>query len=993
MADLSEIPENDIRSLERAMRVFGDSDITLDGNPADITPARLVPFLDKISRAFGHTGTDFAQGDRFDAAQFVNPESFEQSFKDISETIKGFRDSPHLGLIREIRSDSPDYGAIEEHLTAIGIPNPSDVTESIKGGLQRFDADTVIHNRYFGVLSTAASSDPNFAKLREILGDQAIDNIEQTIAVMDQSDTWMGVINAYRPEVPAGPNDTAELDASAAAIAAEIDVNQAASSDAKTDRIKAVETLLGVEADGVWGAEEQNALKTRIAEMQNNDPTWVGRKDGVMTAKFAEYVLGDVPGYDNFNDADKAFIQQINGLKLDNVPLSADVQDPVTSNDVTAAIKVVQEGLGRLVPIVQGELDQKRAQAEGLIDSINGTRASQMQRDAAEEQLARLSNKSEGELTDEDRQVIEEAQGVLDQSSTADNIGNFIDGFLGLGYTSLGHRLVQTGKEWSTNMIRGQLAGIDDLPAVDSLNLTDDRLDINEQRALQGVTYLLARKFGVPGNDHWHYTPELGAQLLAKFENLDDDEKLLLLDDEKRAAYNAKGDDASRKSFLDAQFEEEKNNTIALMAAMDTLYEAGVLVPQRLYHAEEIIIAPFTRTIFDEYMHGADKPFAGEPRLPASTQDLNMLNEMVYEFTQGLDLAAVMDEGYVFPVGIDAIDPTQTIAERFKARYQEGIDSDAMLGLLDTLPFGTQARRDQMKAVSQSSLDAVKAKKEEDPDVSADVLAAIYGNAMEAGINAMNDNPDMASDYLFVGQRPLMVDPRLGDTISPDSNISVADVIDLHEKQDQFFGDDPFMYNYEPVFFKGEDGKTYVAAQDYLSNVLTVQEVDLEHWDQVLRDTPKLPGENQHAFDVRLDEALSQVKGHDLIFQNNFEENQATLVNGTSATRFPDLLRARNVQSFDVVKAEITGEYDANVAAAAAADRAALIKAATPVGQGATEAFQRATEGVSPSAIRTPGAEFRQTGQELTTPVVPTSDGTIPAPAPRTQQLGVSGSP
>jgi len=959
LPELSEISENSIRSLEQAMRAFGVDGVTVDGNSEDITPARLVPFLNKLSMALGSTGTDFGQGREFTSADFYDPEILEHRINEISTAVEGFQNSPHLALVREIYADSPDYSAIEAHLTEMDIDDPAGKTQMIRKGMV-VGPETLLHDGIpfvsEGIIPTAEAQDPNFAKLREILGDQAIDNIEQTIAVMDASDEWMDVVDALQPDAPTEAVSEADVASGAAALEAEIEVMQASENEVKTERIKAVESVLGIETpDGVWGDEERADLKEYIAEMQAEDPTWIGHKDGVYTEEYARYVRGDLSVNGDFTTEQRAFFEQLADLRNDNVDLVAEADEHATHEDVQGAILVVEEALERMIPLVQGELDTKRAEAEGLIDSINGRAASELQREAAERVLADPNSPDEHKV---------EAQDVLDQSNLGNNIGEFLDGFIGLGYTDFGHNLVQTGKRWSTDMIRGQLAGIQDLPPVESINSGDGRLDLNEQTALQGITTLLAKKFNIGGEDNWHYTPELGEKLLAGFESMDDADKLLLLDEEALADYNGQADDAAKKTFLDRHFEEEKKSIEGLLVAMDLLYENGVLLPQRLYDFEEVEIPPFTKEIFGDFIEDNQ----------TNPAQLNMLNLYVYEFTEGVDLTMVMGEDYDLPTGIDPIDPTKTIAQRFAERYEDGLDPEHMVEMLETLPFGTDARRGEMKNVAQSAADAVRKAKEEDPSITDDMIAILYGNAMESGLNAMNDNAAMGSDYLFISQRPITMDPRLSETISPDSDISVEEVFALHKRENRDFTTE----HYKPMFFKDENGVTYIAARDYLSNVFTIQELDLDHWDQVVRDTPKLPGEAQRVYDIRLDEALSEVSGHDLIFQNNFEEHQTTLIRGTNAIKITSLLRERNIGSFDDVENRVNTDYDIEKAQIDAEIARFKREAGTP--ESAQEVFREASQARANGTAHDPLSEFGATADQITTPS--DGDGTPPSLGP-----------
>ncbi|MFK7839504.1 MAG: hypothetical protein AB8B83_04165 [Bdellovibrionales bacterium] len=1072
MADLSEIPQTDIRALEQAMRFLGLPGITVDGNPEDISSVQLIPFLDRISRALGDSGVQFAQGNAFTETEFNDPEIFQARLADIQTAVEGFRDSPHLGLIREITSSTPDFGRIEQHLAAMGIEDPAGKALNIRRGLA-LGVDTVLYDGIpfvaDGIIPTAEEGDPNFARLREILGDRAMDDIEQTVRVMDAAGQWIDVVSAMGPAVatpePEEPPATEEEEApvvdadpdgegarvpdvedaviqdDGGATEAEeepepsiepdgdtdvgiegsgepdpepeteidegtsaLDVLEAEEELARIERIRSVEATIGiVEPDGVWGVNEQNALLAYIADIQSEQEAWLGTKDGYLTSEFLAFIRGEYTDSNgnvlgSFTDEQRAFLDEIDALRFDIDDLLPEAPNVHTPIVIESAVDNVEQGLLRLVPLVQRELDAQRAQAEGLIESIQGGAASQMERDAAERVLRELSVKEPSEITPEDVTAMEEAQAVLDQSNIANNIGDFVDDFLGLGTTTLGQRMVEAGKSWSIDMVRGQLAGIHDLPSVDSFNIGDGRLDINEQRALQGVTYLLARRFGIGGNDNWHYTPELGQQLLARFGQLDDDEKLLLLSDEDRAAYDRITDEAAKATFLNERFEAEQARIVALIGSMDTLYEAGVLVPQRLYYAEDIAIPEVTHEIFDDYIMGNDDPHTGTPIAAATPEELNMLNVFVYEFTQGLDLSAIMDtddEDYVFPAGLEPIDASLTMAQRFAAHFREGMDTQEMLGMIDTIPFGTDERREEIRTVVETASQAVARRKEEDPDVSVEILASIFGNAMEAGLTSMNEDPTMGSDYRFIGDRALVIDPRLGETIHPSSSINVQEVFDAHMLQNDNTYDDE--NDYDPTFFKDENGDIYVAAIDYESNVFTIQELDFGHWRQVVNSTPMQPGENRRDYLERLDDALGEVSGHDLMYQNNHDlYRQVTLMRGVAAHDFPDYMQSRSadILSFDGVQQQIQSEYDDARLGRAEEQYNQYVEEGTPVGPRATEAFRYFAEGGGgrPVDTGTPAQEFGPTASELTAPQVQQGDvvpGAAPVVVPIIPQTGV----
>jgi len=241
--------------------------------------------------------------------------------------------------------------------------------------------------------------------------------------------------------------------------------------------IEQVEIALAVPddaRDGVWGGVEQAALKAKITEMQAGDDVWQGEKNGLYSRDYTNYVLSDA--YESPNkDADQALFTNLVSLEDSLTPLLSPADDPVTPQKVSQSTFVVEEALKILIPIAQNGLDERRAGAEHW---IYGRPESQMLIDGATEFLA------SGQGTPEQREQAQEYLDNVGGFETNDAI-NMIE-MLKLGsfendwFTKTLEKLPQAVKD---NINLG-FARFHDLPDVDSLNLDDGILDMNDQRAI-----------------------------------------------------------------------------------------------------------------------------------------------------------------------------------------------------------------------------------------------------------------------------------------------------------------------------------------------------------------------------------------------------------------------------------------------------------------------------------------------------------------------------
>ena len=178
------------------------------------------------------------------------------------------------------------------------------------------------------------------------------------------------------------------------------------------------------------------------------------------------------------------------------------------------------------------------------------------------------------------------------------------------------------------------------------------------------------------------------------------------------------------------------------------------------------------------------------------------------------------------------------------------------------------------------------------------------------------------------------------------------------------------------MFFTDENGVTHIAAFDNLSKVFTVQEVDLEHWQQVVDSTPRLPGELGYQHSARLHEALSEVSGYNMIFQNNFQDNQTTLVRGVGMSQMPEFIR-NQVQDYSDVKDRIEASQQRRDQAAQEWQE----QAGTP--ETAAEVFERASRDRNAEPPLDPLVQFGANAEQMTRahPAAVRPDGSIVNPS------------
>jgi len=920
------VAPEDIQKLEEAMRFFGIEGITVDGDASDLL-TKIAPFLEKFA---GDSGA-------FSQADLLNSETRDARIAEIAESVEGLKDSPQLGLVREVLSPQPNYQNIEQHLGAIGVPGAGFLVPQLKNLLEN---GTTPHDLLHGgptntfgkgVLELAKDL-PSFKAFKEMLGDNAMANVEQTLSLIDNADTWFDVIEEIKPDIPEDSDAAAQLaEANEAAQA----VAEAEAAAAKLERIKGVEQAIGIEnPDGVWGEAEQDALRGHIQTLQNGEQNsaWEGAKNGFYDKDFAEYAIGNLSG---FNPQEKLFFEQLLALEGDGVDLVDENDLPINSEEVKTSIVAIEKMLVALTPYVQEQLDAEKAKAEALIESIEGGRASELQIQAATKVL------NDPNASEDDRV---EAQSYLDRSGLSDNIGEFIDGFLLLDQHDWGSQLVEKGKSWSIDMIRGRLDSYNDLPSVDSFTLNDGRLDIHEQTALQGVLFLMADKLGVPGQDNWQYTPELGEAIIAKLPSLPLEQKEELIGLVPLIALPAGYAEMSAEEKNAALNSEITKGVGLFVDQMNIADRAGVLTEARLYLSEELEIPALTKEIFTEFINGnRDEMNAHYHRDAATPIERNMLNLMMHEFTEGLDLADLMGEGFdpletdIFGTDADAI------AARFAEMYRQDIDLEEMGKMVETMPFGSDTRRQMFRELLE------KMEKEEAEGTTVAVLATMFGE----GMVEINNHADGGSDYLYRTQRSITVDPRLNDFSLQvgGETLNADDLYSLHKAdQNDFKVDGP---PYTPSYFKDENGDVYVAGLDVVSRVFQVEKLDLDGWRQVLADNPQRPGESITDHVMRLDEKLQDVSGYNIIFQNMSDPNLRATFAG-SVTTFPSAAFENGIPSLGAFKGRVGGMIAEQEAEA---QRAAL-KAATPGNSSVLEEFKAsANSGTSEPEDRAPSLD------------------------------------
>lgn len=922
------VTEAQILALEEAMQHFGITGVTVDGDPADLQD-RLVPFLNAFSQAVTSDGS-LAQGEVFTNNDLYDPAMREVRIGEIVANIQVFRNSPEMGLVREILSDGPTRDDIEMYLTAIegiDIDDPSRLARDIARGLNL--GLVTPHEVLYGgghvdvedSLIVRAERNPDFAALRAILGDAALDDVERTVELLTEEniDAWFEVIEDIAPEPIEDQEERAEivqgLDAEDEAERQAEEAARAAAEQEAADRLMAVETVLvGADAaDGVWGDEERAALIVMIQGMQTGareTGAWDGPANGIYTDAFRDFVLAeDSP----FSDDQRQLFEQLAELDNDgHVLVNAD-DIPVNSADVQAAISGTGdptdlgiEGLLQvLTPYVQSQLDAEIARAEALIETIESGRAS------PDELQAAASVLEDPDASEEDK---EEAREYLRQTGVGENIAAFIDEFLLLGQHDWGSQLVEAGQRWAVETIRGRIAAYNDLPSVDSFTIGDGRLDIHEQTALQGILFLMAEELGIPGEDNWRYTPQLGEAILSRLPSLplEQKEELILM---------VLGDSDVTLSDIIEGYDDlsdvEKNEQLGLLITenlqtyidhLDTAYEAGILTQAQLYMTEDMRIPPLTEEIFSEFVQGHNDSLNSHYEQDAATaDDVAMLNLLVHEFTEGLDLADLQIEGFE-PMDTDIFGTdAESIAARFQEMYREDVDLEKLGQMVETLPFGTDTRRQMFRTLLQEM------EEQERQGTTVAILATMFGE----GIVAINEHAGGGSGYIYVEQRPITIDPRLDNfSLSVDgAEISAEEIFALHRAENNNF---EFGQRYQPSYFRAEDGNIYVAAIDIESRVFQIEQLDLDGWRTTVASNPD-----------GFYEALEDVSGYALIFQN-MDDPQFRAMYGYSPESFPDDFALDSVPSLS----EFQSEVSALARERTLEDLETMLEAARPPGVG-----------------------------------------------------------
>lgn len=903
MADLSAISPDRIQALEEALESIGISVGDVDGVADDGLKVGILTGLNTLNRIFG-SGEAIED---YDAEQVAQLKQFVETFIEGDGTTSQF-DMLKALVDRDFAKLGIDGTLNPLHGFARGIINGHFEGKTAAEALPGLLRDLSTREGYEFIGELLDKIPPNIlADLPSAL--EFIDKAKDHMTVIDLMAEGGFFVEKVDPEVIANADPVEQ----------------------QKSVIEQVETALGIETpDGQWGKAEQQALLAKIKQMQEKDSKWAGQKNGVYSDEFAAHVLSD-PG---FSEEEKKLFENLGTLKTQGVELVAPADEPFTPEDING----IEAMLVMMTPYVQEKYEEEKLRAERLIEAIQGGKASELEIKhavkaiaEAEEVLKEGSGASAEEIAAAEAKKAE-AEEYLDRTNLGRDIGDFIDGFLFLGESHFGRddygrRMVQIGQNWAIDQIQARLDTFNDLPDVSRFTLGDGRLDMVEQTALQGILVLMSEKFGIQGLDRWDYTPELGQKLKNGILGLSLDEKEELFEVFKLTKPEGYGEMSAedKTKALDVLLVPKIDGLLELL---DRAEAAGVLVPHQLYQREDVEIPDVTVEIFEEFLNGkTDTLNAHYHQEQATPVEREMMNLLVYDFTEGLDIHSLFGEDIDNLPDINAIDPTQTMAERFEAMYQEGIDLNDMYDMLETLPFGTDERREQFELLFKTlemleegiddedayikhlvELEKAKFSKDlidkirdaqEKGDVSVEILASIYAN----GVSEINANPEAGSDYLFRKQRSVIMDPRLKDFTINDGSVTAKEIFELHKDQVNNFQKP---VTYEPIFFKDDNGVPYVGVVDIESRIFQIEVLDLEGWKKVVAENPKQPGENDYAYNLRLDEALSDVSGYDLIYQNLFESSQATFNTG-SFMDFPNSGIAAGIQSFDEVKATIGG--------------------------------------------------------------------------------------
>lgn len=197
MADLSALPTDTIKSLEQALTAFGVEGITVDGDASDLGEAQVVELLDKLSRALGDDGISFGGGDSVTLEDFRDPVKRAEILARVQTSVEGFRDSPHMKLFGEILKgkDGASSELIAKHVSDMGITGPiaAAIPAMAIGFLHSAETPIAAASQ---LLAMATGQSDDLQKIQEILGPNVLGHIDQTIALLENSNDWFEVVSA-----------------------------------------------------------------------------------------------------------------------------------------------------------------------------------------------------------------------------------------------------------------------------------------------------------------------------------------------------------------------------------------------------------------------------------------------------------------------------------------------------------------------------------------------------------------------------------------------------------------------------------------------------------------------------------------------------------------------------------------------------------------------------------------------------------------------------
>lgn len=380
---------------------------------------------------------------------------------------------------------------------------------------------------------------------------------------------------------------------------------------------------------------------------------------------------------------------------------------------------------------------------------------------------------------------------------------------------------------------------------IPEITTVDAVFDLRSQASLQALMIFLSDPMvmNLPGENKWYYTPEKGQLILQGLDDLKQRVKQMLGEEE----YNRLG--------LEEQLTRE--NLAPLIEALDFLAtQDPPRISQQLLFSQSVEIddnvEALFRNILDvptdqteiDYLAGF-----GAHRMTGIAENnpgmLKLADSLTREFTTQFGIHDLMPELR----GVDTIgqiDGALTREQRLSQFYKEArakhaenghgdtFNQDLMIlvGTINTLPFGSASYRQQYLHIMRRA--AERAGAISDPDQAAQVFAT----AVTEGMNTLYQNHGRPDYQQYYKRETPSWRPGLENitVTSGGTEFSATEIARLYDQYHTVAPGNPYRENLKtdvidmhgPVFFKDDEGNTYIAGIDKESMVFSVERLDVE---------------------------------------------------------------------------------------------------------------------------------------------------------------------